>query len=675
MQWLAVKEGRRNDDGKATALRREEPENVPDGHHYQHLRHRPHQHQIPHSLRTNTLLSLPEFRTGGLPIWDKLQAGYFVIMPRTSCFLPIWDTIIATLIVFCAWAVPYEVGFMLLLRPTDKVSGGMVQREESGANGMLGLQRTTTMIDALFFFDMALQLVVSYPHATNRRWIRRPGKIVEAYVRGHFIIDLISVLPYERLTFFLEDQWGEPFRLSGLLSLLMLLRMLRVSRMIERYESRVDIDYSFINMVSLMITLFLTVHWGACFWGFIVGAEWFFNIEVGNTWYDSMLANKPVFFQKGLDQNPIADGGWSLYIASLYWSAMTVTSIGYGDITAMNRIEAVSTTAFMLIGGVIWAHIIGNVCAIASSFSAGKAAYESQMDSLNEMMRSLHLHQDLKVELREYFMRRRLLYHREKQVELLRSMSPELQEKVARSVQERVLKVWFFRDIKDSGFLVGLFERFLYQVYPPRELIKLGHSLCNLREGMALRGYRIQFPGDIWGEAELLLSNANLLEDVLPVPLSYLEVQYLTRDNLDALTVHYPTQRRIIQKAAAWMALRRAVLSKWVKPSWSAQLPEQSERKSILAGGVAELRRRMTAQELDEDMGGGETGAETSGLTARHVQEVRETRMKVLKMESTQEEVFIRVSNCERSLDEVLSILRTMRAHPKDDARKSKTRL
>merc|ERR1712203_328560 len=108
------------------------------------------------------------------------------------------------------------------------------------------------------------------------------------------------------------------------------------------------------------------------------------------------------------------------------------------------------------------------------------------------------------MELRSFFMAKQSVYHREKQIQLLQAMSPELQHRLAHHIQSSWMnRIWFFRKIPDNGFIVGLFERFNVAVYPPRELIKLSSSLCNLQQGMVLRGAHIHFPGDFWGVHEL----------------------------------------------------------------------------------------------------------------------------------------------------------------------------
>ena len=54
---------------------------------------------------------------------------------------------------------------------------------------------------------------------------------------------------------------------------------------------------------------------------------------------------------------------FAVYIWSLHWSIMTITSIGYGDFSPQRKAEYVVCIICMFLGGIMWAYVIGNVCA------------------------------------------------------------------------------------------------------------------------------------------------------------------------------------------------------------------------------------------------------------------------------------------------------------------------
>ena len=50
---------------------------------------------------------------------------------------------------------------------------------------------------------------------------------------------------------------------------------------------------------------------------------------------------------------------WAIYVSSFYWSIVTITSVGYGDVTPQNTGEMQWCTMFLLMGSCLWAYIIG----------------------------------------------------------------------------------------------------------------------------------------------------------------------------------------------------------------------------------------------------------------------------------------------------------------------------
>ena len=94
---------------------------------------------------------------------------------------------------------------------------------------------------------------------------------------------------------------------------------------------------------------------------------------------------------------------FSLYIASLYWAVMTVSTIGYGDIVPVNSLERGFVILAMLLGAFAYGYIIGAVSGIVATRDAKRNIFYSTMDGLNSFMSSSKLPHGLRVKLREYF--------------------------------------------------------------------------------------------------------------------------------------------------------------------------------------------------------------------------------------------------------------------------------
>jgi len=459
----------------------------------------------------------------------QLEAGKFVLDPHASSILPVWDSIILLMIVIISFHVPYQVAFR-------------IDAEDVGLVAVVA-----RCVDTTFACDMLIQFFVSYPREEDHRWVRMPNAIVAHYFYGYFFLDILSVFPYDVVSKYITLEMGPRFKFLGLFKLLSLIRLGRVNRLIARYEALVNLPYTHIRLLKLLIVLSFSLHWIACAWGLLFFVETSLGIKIDSTWPQVLRGAKP-----GMFADPDAYGAFELYTASMYWSCMTITSIGYGDVLANNAMEAWGATIIMALSGLLWANIIGSICAIAGSLDAETAEHENQLDSLNTMMRHLDLPQDLRVQLREFFMCRAGLSFRAKQYELIKAMSPELKGGVARWMQSTMMKkVWFFQDVSNA-FAVGLFEHFSFAMYPPREMVNISRSLIFLLSGVVMKSAKILPPGSVWGVDNLILTNVKLQQDSSVLALSYLQLQYLRQSGLVELTLDFPAERKQIRKAAAY---------------------------------------------------------------------------------------------------------------------------
>ena len=139
------------------------------------------------------------------------------------------------------------------------------------------------------------------------------------------------------------------------------------------------------------------------------------------------------------------------YVAALYWSVMTLTSIGYGEFTPVNTNERALCCVYMLMSGVVWTYAIGTVAAIATTLNPNRVHYENTMDALNYFMRERQLPKAMRITLRDYFTAARQVNQLNSEGELLSKMSPLLQGSVALAASQIwVDQIWFLRDLSKS---------------------------------------------------------------------------------------------------------------------------------------------------------------------------------------------------------------------------------
>ena len=69
------------------------------------------------------------------------------------------------------------------------------------------------------------------------------------------------------------------------------------------------------------------------------------------------------------------------YMASLYFAVMTITSVGYGDISATgnNWVEQFVATCLMLIATIVWVQMIGVFVGVINTFNPDQTTFRTTM--------------------------------------------------------------------------------------------------------------------------------------------------------------------------------------------------------------------------------------------------------------------------------------------------------
>ena len=70
---------------------------------------------------------------------------------------------------------------------------------------------------------------------------------------------------------------------------------------------------------------------------------------------------------------------------------MTLTTVGYGDVTPANIAEYATLTVTMFVGGFLWASIIGAICSAASTLDVKRMEYQAKFDQINLMLQARSL--------------------------------------------------------------------------------------------------------------------------------------------------------------------------------------------------------------------------------------------------------------------------------------------
>ena len=167
------------------------------------------------------------------------------------------------------------------------------------------------------------------------------------------------------------------------------------------------------------------------------------------------------------------------YIASLYWSLTTMTSIGYGDVSPKTPSERIFGIFGMICGAVLFGHFMGNVLAVVADMSPAENEFHLKMDMLNVYMKEQNLNTELRRQIEEFYhIEHKLNNHQVDEAEMLKELPDRLKRELSLAISKRILgNVPLFEGMSSSFIrTVGLsMER---RVYPQGEyVIREGHEV------------------------------------------------------------------------------------------------------------------------------------------------------------------------------------------------------
>ena len=576
----------------------------------------------PHLTRQNT-------GAVASPLFEQLQSkrrkfrttktkAWWLIDPRTSKHIPKWDALMSLAIIFTALVTPFEVSFLPIAT--------------TASDALFLINR---IIDVTFVIDMLVNFVLIYQESENGDsgiiWVDKPSRIVWHYLTSWFLLDFFSIAPSAIDVYMVSSGGSDGPEVGGgdtgsdigglrtlrtlrALRLIKMVRLVRTSGILKRWETKVAVDYTALELTKCLIAVLLCTHWFASLWTLqaTIVSQSVLDSWLGN--YEYCVAAQPASSSIGFDcpagfvcskDDPgvacMPPG--ALYGASIYWAIATIVSVGYGDIgaTPYNTAEQVICGILILSSGVLWGWVIGTFCGTIANLAPGTRAFRENMDDLNRYCAANRVDHMLRRRLREYFHRTRHLHDAASDMRLLGMMSPMLQSEVVLAVNARWLRgVWFLENA-EAEFVVRLTLQLTPMVLAPFELAPTGF-LYILYRGVVIIDGELVVKGHTWGEDIILVDVApRLCRNWNAKAMNYAEVFLCSHDTLYSTIKHFPSSKEHLRKCALRLAFRRNLIRaandviKLKKEAMASEgLDEQSASQRALSKLATSFRRAKT---------------------------------------------------------------------------------
>ena len=232
----------------------------------------------------------------------------WVVDPRRSKLMPIWDIVMLVALLFTAIFTPYEVTFI----------------DEGACITIIFF--INRFIDLLFCLDICLIFNLAYQESESGGWVYSRTMIACNYFKGFFLIDIFSVLPFYVFTFMLAESniRCSPFtgqirnftmleepddlaRATSVIKVIKLLRMLKLARVMKASRvlrriiedvlmQQLELTYATLTVVKLFCALIMLAHLQACVWALV---PYFLSdmpagvvAEVPHTWVEEFIRSR-----------------------------------------------------------------------------------------------------------------------------------------------------------------------------------------------------------------------------------------------------------------------------------------------------------------------------------------------------------------------------------------------
>jgi voltage-gated potassium channel Kch len=310
-----------------------------------------------------------------------------------------------------------------------------------------GLFVFNRVIDLAFVGDMVLCFLLPFKTGMES-WETDPRKIAMKYMSGWFPVDVISIFPFDLLGILMDSDssGGEGGSASDLkvlrvvrcLRLIKLIRLLKASANLQKFVRYYGIRNSALTLLKFAVAVVVVTHWLSCLWMLVP------KLEAGEenwvTKYYGVSKDDPIFEQKG-----------ELYLTSMYWAMMTLTTIGYGDVTASTPGEMLLSTIGMGVGASVYAYIVGAICGVLNNMDPIAVLFNQKMDSLNSLMAETHMPQEMRLDFREFLYRTKVVFKDHAYHEVFEVLSPGLQKTLMGFMhRDWIQKVGLFKTLPQS---------------------------------------------------------------------------------------------------------------------------------------------------------------------------------------------------------------------------------
>ena len=396
-------------------------------------------------------------------------------------------------------------------------------------NSFLGLGFFLDLgFDSILIFDLFLRFNVGY--IERGQFVNDKTHVRKNYFQTDFKRHFLSCVPLDivaRLFYPNLEVW--------IIALLRIPRLLRVFDSFSAskfWEDSINSNPVIVRLLRLLIVIFLVEHWVAC------------------TWF--LIRNINISFHG--------------YLQALYWSVMTLTTVGYDNIAVGEQtVPELGFTIFvMMLGVTMYAFIIGNVASVITDMNASRSRFREKLDRIQTYLREKKVPQGLQRKVRSYY-QYMWEYNRDTSTDFLsvekyylNDLPRSLSAQISLCLNQNLIEsVPMFRGAEPQ-FIEQILAKLQPIVLPPEDYVihegQIGHEMYFINHGevqvFSEKDNKVienMESGAFFGELALLYS---VRRTASVKTLTYCELFVLEKNDFSQVMADYPSFADKIQEIA-----------------------------------------------------------------------------------------------------------------------------
>ncbi|CAG9331513.1 unnamed protein product [Blepharisma stoltei] len=320
--------------------------------------------------------------------------------------------------------------------------------------------------DGWFIFDVLVNIcfIIDIVWTLNTAFYDVDGILVterkaifKNYLKGWLILDVVACIPMGLIPVFNGNSHGYQLgynrfvrilRLNSLPNLFRLSRLLNTFKIsnpnsiLSRIQSYLNINHSGTRFLSTISRILVWIHAMACFWHL--------TSRLAHYHYDTWVVRCGY----------IDSDTSTLYVTSLYWALTTLTTIGYGDISARTNTEKVLAMFWMIAALYFVSFNISSLSSMFSQIDIKKNQMDQKLALVDEFSNETSLNKNIKRKMQKSIRIKteRLAFTVEEKESLMDELPKQLKYEVATNMHNGAYTLFSFFQNRD--------QRFIYSIIP-----------------------------------------------------------------------------------------------------------------------------------------------------------------------------------------------------------------